>query len=1562
MNIIKHSGARRAFAVFLALCFALVCLAPMGMASYAGEDTAPIEDAAPAIQESEASAAEVQTLGSEDEAIEPLAITLGILTLSDAPVGLVYEPFVRNVQPEVQPTLDLNTLTLTAKSITNSAYDLTGKTVSWQVLPDSSASTAPTALNPDILIIKSGGQIFVRAIVEGVASNVLSIPVANNMATDTLTIKVNGEQPIVATVEELNDLDSADFRAYTAQAHDGSPDFYSGFGPTLEDIIENIAGVDLDDVAGVSFEAADGYKTRFADAKGGLFNTRYAYIDGTAEGTAVEVVPMLATAAAHTGEIAADTLDLLDNSQTLRLYIGQSNFANHQTGSLAYWVNTMTLAEAPEVTVWPTATAINFGQQLQTSALEGGTASVEGTFAFTSRTTVPSAVGVYEAGVTFTPASWSTVGDYAPVTGTVNVTVNPVGAAALTLADAPDDLVYTPRISSLSWVENKPSFDLNDLTLTAIDAETEEYDLTEKAITYEVVPADSSLSFTREGDVLTFGSGGAWFITAKLEGVTSNTLRLAVRNAAATDELKIIVDGDVEGAVTVTADQLDDLSSAAFAAYSSQAHDGSPDFYAGFGPTLEEIFSTYASVSKGTAPGNIKSVVFTATDNYKTSFADANATLFNARYRYEETSGYYADYSGGDPVAYSDDASVVPVAPRLVTSAGHSATVGGITLDQLYNSQSLRLYIGQSTYSNHQTGSLSYWVKQVEITTFKQDPGVTSWPTATGIKLGQKLSDSELAGGTSTKEGTFAFTSPATVPTVLGPYAASVTFTPDDTAYDSVTGTVTVNVTGPTIELKDFGTKVVNLSEIIAHAVTPPTGDVAITNVASASTATATVALTSSTSVTVTGLRADYSTRLTFTITDSAEEPVTQTITAFVNVTGVYDVDEFEVTGVEDRYIYAGSPITPTVILTKKNALTLGTDYTVSYSNNNAQGTASALITGIGTYTGTKTVNFEIVSPALYLTGYKAWDAFIQPDDTEITSTLDPSDLLGDNDAGGGGETQYLALRFNKAIKIDDAEALAGALSISFASANKNVTYSIDSGDAKTLIVQMRDKPGVTTAQAGSGLTVTAKALDRVIAGLVSDDVDEYPAYLTYNISTTQPTGISFQKIAKTTGNATTPDSVTYKMTGIPLVRSMNFLRFTDGNTVISDLTIHSHTFYTMPAATHLATIGSAGNISAFDAKGYVLSVNTAAGTLTIAEKEPNATADNIELSLNTYPAKAAADRKYELAKLFDAKTGLTTPEKTALDNLLKDPQATATEIAAKIVALGGGADPSQTISSVKVTFNANGGAVSEPARYIPAWGAIGTLPVPTRTDYVFDGWYTEQASGVKITAAATANAAVTYYAHWSAIHTVTFHPNTGTVSEASRKVTNGTAVGTLPTPTKAGHVFNGWFTAPSGGQKISAATVITDSVTHYAQWTAQHTVIFNAYGGSKAASKTVLAGTAIGKLPETTQTGYTFLGWYTAKTGGTKISESTKISQNVTYHAQWKINQYKATFNANKGKASKTSIKKNYNSKLGTLPKATRAGYKFQGWYTAKTGGQKITASTKITKNVTYYAHWTKK
>ncbi len=93
-----------------------------------------------------------------------------------------------------------------------------------------------------------------------------------------------------------------------------------------------------------------------------------------------------------------------------------TNDYNTVTGSVSLLVNPAT----PTVTAWPTASAITFGQTLASSTLSNGTASVNGTFAWTSSATAPG-TGTDSESVTFTPTDAT---DYNTVKGTVNVTVN----------------------------------------------------------------------------------------------------------------------------------------------------------------------------------------------------------------------------------------------------------------------------------------------------------------------------------------------------------------------------------------------------------------------------------------------------------------------------------------------------------------------------------------------------------------------------------------------------------------------------------------------------------------------------------------------------------------------------------------------------------------------------------------------------------------------------------------------------------------------------------------------------------------------------------------------------------------------------------------------------------------------------------------------------------------------------------------------------------------------------------------------------------------------------------
>lgn len=145
-------------------------------------------------------------------------------------------------------------------------------------------------------------------------------------------------------------------------------------------------------------------------------------------------------------------------------------------------------------------------------------------------------------------------------------------------------------------------------------------------------------------------------------------------------------------------------------------------------------------------------------------------------------------------------------------------------------------------------------------------------------------------------------------------------------------------------------------------------------------------------------------------------------------------------------------------------------------------------------------------------------------------------------------------------------------------------------------------------------------------------------------------------------------------------------------------------------------------------------------------------------------------------------------------------------------------------------------------------------------------------------------------------VYTVTWDAatNGGSCGTATSSVTSGNAIGSLPEASKASETFDGWYTAASGGTKITASTTVTGDVTYYAQFTTTavttyRTVIWDANGGSCATeSSTVEDGQAVGTLPDASKSGSTFDGWYTAMNGGTKITTATIITADVTYYAHY--------------------------------------------------------------------------
>ena len=191
----------------------------------------------------------------------------------------------------------------------------------------------------------------------------------------------------------------------------------------------------------------------------------------------------------------------------------------------------------------------------------------------------------------------------------------------------------------------------------------------------------------------------------------------------------------------------------------------------------------------------------------------------------------------------------------------------------------------------------------------------------------------------------------------------------------------------------------------------------------------------------------------------------------------------------------------------------------------------------------------------------------------------------------------------------------------------------------------------------------------------------------------------------------------------------------------------------------------------------------------------------------------------------------------------------------------------------------------------------------------------------------------VTLYANWKPNnYKVRYNGNgatSGTMTDSAH-VYDTTKVLTRNAYARTGYTFTGWNTKADGkgtayvdGDSVKNLTASKDGVvTLYAQWKAnRYTLTYNANGGTvSASSKTLQYGDAFGTLPTPKRDGHRFLGWYTSATGGTKVSEATKIgAENTTIYAHWDAYTLSINYHAN-GAEYFSDYDLNNNKELGTI------------------------------------------
>ena len=204
-------------------------------------------------------------------------------------------------------------------------------------------------------------------------------------------------------------------------------------------------------------------------------------------------------------------------------------------------------------------------------------------------------------------------------------------------------------------------------------------------------------------------------------------------------------------------------------------------------------------------------------------------------------------------------------------------------------------------------------------------------------------------------------------------------------------------------------------------------------------------------------------------------------------------------------------------------------------------------------------------------------------------------------------------------------------------------------------------------------------------------------------------------------------------------------------------------------------------------------------------------------------------------------------------------------------------------------------------------------------------------------------------------------------------KIDTNLKFGTLP----AGTYYIKYTAKAKDGTTATAATGTFTVTSKSESVTKTYTVTFNANGGSVGTtSKTVTAGATYGSLPTPTRNGYTFDGWYTGSSSGTRITSNSKVllSGNQTLYAHWTEvvpSTYTVTFDANGGSVSPSSVTLKVGESYKNFPTPVLNGYKFIGWalYQVDPDYEGTTVNVLVsdvslfsfTEDVTLYASWSK-
>ena len=620
------------------------------------------------------------------------------------------------------------------------------------------------------------------------------------------------------------------------------------------------------------------------------------------------------------------------------------------------------------ITKAPTASAINYGQTLSQSILSGGTASVDGSFAWRSPDTVPEKSGSYE--VVFTAGNGKTESCFVFVTvnkadGSGKISVGNItygdalSVTAESVTNGTGNVTYTYKVKGAddSTYTDAPPTDVGEYTVRAVFAATEQY-------AQVTVTAD---------------------------------FKISPKTLTADD---VTIDG-VENSYTYTGTEIKPAPSAV--KYGEKTLIDGTDYTLSYRNNKAAGNATLVLSFCGNYTGIVEKT-FTITEKPAQTVSFTDVSDGKVEKTYGDLSFTYTATTNGDgAITYGSSATTVATVNE---STGEVTIVGA--------GEAVITATAAET-NNHAVGSAHY-----TLVVAKQEVNVLQSPTATAITYGQTLAESTLSGGSvspigssSTIAGSFTWKDATTKPTVAdsGKEKYEVIFTPESTNYASVGREVAI-----TVAPKSFSDNSIVLSvnsgcvfgQPIAPGYIVKDGETVLTKGKDYTEQLTGIEKAGTANITITGTGNYTGTKNTTFAIEKA------TITADA-VT--LSASELRYNGMEQR---------PDVTVKVGTAtLVLGTDYHCEVTNNRNVGTATVKVAGMNNYQSEVTKTFAITPAPLTIRNVtikaKNYDGTV---DAEVDAVTFDGLLEG-------GSVDYTAgnVKFNSQ-NVEDANTVTGTITL----------------------------------------------------------------------------------------------------------------------------------------------------------------------------------------------------------------------------------------------------------------------------------------------------------------------------------------------------------------------------------------------------------------------------------------------------------------------------------------------------------------------------------------------------